>query len=223
MNYRAVLFDFDFTLADSSLGIQDCVNHALAQMELPPVSAGAVAETIGLSLEETFCRLTGPATRERCAEFSRHFIARADYIMVDSIVLYDTVRTVVPDLKRRGLGIGVVSTKYRRRIEAVLERENLRGYFDVIVGGEDVRNPKPDPEGALKAVRVLGAAANEVLYVGDSIVDAETARRAQLPFVAVLTGVTAKHAFDGYGPVAVIDSLGGISHLVDRFRDSPGE
>ncbi len=220
MNYRAVLFDFDYTLADSSRGIEDCINHAMAQMQLPPVSARAVAETIGLSLAETFCRLTGPATPQRCAEFSRHFIERADYIMVDSIVLYDTVPAVVRELKQRGLGIGVVSTKFRRRIEAVLERENLRSYFDVIVGGEDVRNPKPDPEGAFKAVNSLGGKASEVLYVGDSLVDAETARRARLPFVAVLTGVTARPAFSEYQPIAVIQSLASIPQLLVSKRPS---
>jgi phosphoglycolate phosphatase len=215
MNYRAVLFDFDYTLADSSAGIHDCMNHALAEMGLPAVSAEASAATIGLSLPEALCRLTGPTTPEQCAEFSRHFIARADHIMIDSIVLYDTVRTVIPHLKQRGLGIGVVSTKFRRRIDAVLERENLRPYFDVIVGGEDVRNHKPDPEGALKAAKALGAPASEILYVGDSVVDAETARRAQLPFVAVLTGVTQKDAFASYHPVAVVQSLTEVPALLN--------
>jgi phosphoglycolate phosphatase len=220
MTYRAVLFDFDYTLADSSLGIEDCINHALVAMQLPPVSARTASETIGLSLAETFCRLNGPATPEQCAEFSRHFIARADQIMVDSIILYDSVRTVVPELKRRGLSIGVLSTKFRRRIDAVLEREHLRSHFDVIVGGEDVANHKPHPEGALKAANALGAAANEILYVGDSVVDAETARRAHLPFVAVLTGVTEKDAFASYQPVAVVESLTQLPALLNSRRNA---
>jgi phosphoglycolate phosphatase len=215
MSYRAVLFDFDYTLADSSRGIEDCVNHALAEMGMPAASARAVSETVGLSLAETFCRLAGPATPEQCAEFSRHFIARADQVMVDSIKLCDTARTVIPDLKQRGLAIGVLSTKFRRRIAAVLEREKMCRYFDVIVGGEDVANHKPHPEGALKAVAALRAAPSEVLYVGDSVVDAETARRAQLPFAAVLTGVTSRHAFTSYQPVAVVDSLAAVVGLLN--------
>jgi phosphoglycolate phosphatase len=219
MNYRAILFDFDYTLADSSRGIEDCVNHALAEMGLPAASARAVSETVGLSLAETFCRLTGPATPEQCAEFSRHFIARADHVMVDSTMLYDTTRTVIPDLKRRGLAIGVLSTKFRRRIAAVLGREKMGGYFDVIVGGEDVANHKPHPEGALKAVQALGAAATEILYVGDSVVDAECARRAEIPFAAVLTGVTSRHAFTSYQPVAVVESLAGVVGLLNSSAD----
>ena len=214
MNYRAVLFDFDYTLGDSSRGVEDCANHALAEMGLPGASARAVSETVGLSLAETFCRLTGPASPEQCAEFARHFIARADQVMVDSTMLYATTRTVIPALKQRGLALGILSTKFRRRIAAVLDREKMCDFFDVIVGGEDVVNHKPHPEGALKAVAGLGAAASEILYVGDSVVDAETARRAQLPFVAVLTGVTSRHAFASYRPVAVVESLAAVPGLV---------
>lgn len=216
MSYRAVLFDFDYTLADSSAGIHDCINHALAEMGLPAASAGASAATIGMSLPEALRRLRGHATAEQCAEFARHFIARADHIMVDSVILYETARTVIPELKQRGLCLGVVSTKYRRRIAAVLEREHMTRYFDVVIGGEDVAKHKPDPEGALKAVDAFGAAARDVLYVGDSVVDAETALRAELPFAAVLTGVTPKEAFTSYHPVAVIDSLDGVTALVSH-------
>jgi phosphoglycolate phosphatase len=216
MKYRAVLFDFDYTLADSSRGIEDCINHAMAQMGLPAVTPRSASETVGLSLAETFCRLNGPASPEQCAEFSRHFIVRADQVMVDATALYDSARTVIPDLKQRGLAIGVLSTKYRRRITAVLERERMRSYFDVIIGGEDVANHKPHPEGAIRAIEALGALASEILYIGDSVVDAETAKRAEIPFVAVLTGVTSKDAFTGYQPMAVIDSLSSLSQLIGR-------
>ena len=218
MTYRAVLFDFDYTLADSTRGIEECINYALAEMNLPAVSAMAISETVGLSLRDTFCRLNASPTDEQCAEFSRHFIARADQVMVENTHLYDTTRTVIPDLKQRGLSIGVVSTKYRHRIEDVLARERMREYFDVIVGGEDVACHKPHPEGALKAVEALRAGAEQTLYVGDSVVDAETAKRAKLPFVAVLTGVTRKDAFAGYDAIALVDSLTSVAELLNGHR-----
>jgi len=61
-------------------------------------------------------------------------------------------------------------------------------YFDVIVGGEDVAAHKPDPEGLLKAISMVGCQKEEVLFVGDSTVDARTAKNAGVDFVAVLTG-----------------------------------
>ncbi len=56
---RAVLFDFDFTLADSSEGIVVCMNHALARLGLPPASADAIRRTIGLDLHTALGILAG--------------------------------------------------------------------------------------------------------------------------------------------------------------------
>jgi len=68
----------------------------------------------------------------------RLFIQRADAVMLDYIVLFDSVRPAVKQLIANGLALGIVSTKYRRRIEAFLKREKLTDVFNVIVGGEDV-------------------------------------------------------------------------------------
>ena len=68
-------------------------------------------------------------------------------------------------------------------------------FFDVIVGGDDVKNPKPHPEALIKAVSSLGAAKKDVLYIGDSIIDARTAERAGIDFFAVTTGTTTREDF----------------------------
>ena len=84
----------------------------------------------------------------------------------------------------------------------------------MVVGGEDVSAHKPDPEGLLLAAARLGRDPSEILYVGDSVTDAETARRAAVCFAAVLSGVTPAAAFAEYGPCAVLDSLPQLPPLV---------
>ena len=91
--------------------------------------------------------------------------------------------------------MGIVSTKFRYRIQEILKRENVIKYFDVIIGGEDVAKHKPDPEGLLKAWKRLNNKSLHTLYIGDSIVDAQTAQNAEVPFLAVLTGVTKREEF----------------------------
>jgi len=110
-------------------------------------------------------------------------------------------------LRRRGLALGVVSTKYRRRIETILQRDGLDGLFDVIIGGEDVATLKPDPEGLLLAAERLRTPVSETLFVGDSIVDAEAARRAGMPFAAVLSGVTPREEFSSRDVEWILDSI----------------
>ena len=206
-NVDSVIFDFDYTLADSSPGVIESVNYALAQLGLPSASHEAIRRTIGLSLTETLKALAGPEQDHLAEAFHDHFVVRADEVMADATQLFDFVPSAIHALSERGLNLGIVSSKYRRRIEVVLDREALRDQFGVIVGGEDVAAFKPDPAGLLSATVKLSSKPANVLYVGDSLTDAETAKRASVPFVAVLSGVTERHEFSNHPVHRVLVSV----------------
>ena len=212
--FRAVLFDFDYTLADSSIGVVDCVNFSLCRLGLPLASAGAIRGTIGLPLKDAFKRLVGPEYLVQFEEFFRLYTERANAVMTDATVLFESVPRTIESLTKLGVALGIVSTKESYRIEAVLERESLLDSFDVIIGGDDVPIPKPDPEGLLTAIRRLGCSPSNSLYVGDSVVDAETARRADVPFAAVLSGMGSREDFKEYEAYRMLDSLLELPDLV---------
>jgi phosphoglycolate phosphatase len=209
--FQTIVFDFDYTLADSSRGVAECINFALAELNLPQVPAEAAHRTIGLHLDDAFVQLAGEQHAPQRHEFRRHFARRADEVMNDRTVLFETVPDTVKQLKRQGKKLAIVSTKYRYRITDFLQRENLLEAFDVIIGGEDVTWHKPDPEGLYLVALRLNSHFKHTLYVGDSVVDAEAAQRAGIPFVAVLSGVTRREEFDGYPAVAVVDNLGQLT------------
>ena len=207
-NFQAIIFDFDYTLADSSRAVIECANTALQGMGLEPASEDAIRRTIGLSLPETLVRLAGEQHRNRADEFRRLWRAKSVHVMVDWTRLLPGVETAFEALENLGLSLGIVSTKFHSPIQAVLERENLLGKFDAIVGGDDVKQFKPDPEGLLLAINQLGAEAGSTLYVGDNVTDAETARRAGVPFLAVLSGVTSRDELSGYSVLEFLESVG---------------
>jgi phosphoglycolate phosphatase len=208
--FQSILFDFDYTLADSSRGVVDCIGFALQKLGLPPVSDDAACRTIGLSLGDTLVQLAGPGHADLRDAFARWFVQRANQVMSDKTVLFDAVPETIRLLKSRGMTLGIVSTKFRYRIETVLGREKLLDSFDVIVGGEDVVKHKPEPESLLLAIDRLNVP-EHVLYAGDSVTDAEAARRAAVPFVAVLSGVTPGDAFQGYDPLVTVQDLAGLA------------
>ena len=212
--FDAVIFDFDYTLADSSSAVVDCAQGALRAMGLPVASEHAICRTIGLAIPETLAQLAGEEHRHRAAEFQQHWRRRSDEIMVAWTKIYPYVPTALEGLKGCGLTLGIVSTKFRHRIEAVLGREELAHHFDTIVGGEDVEAFKPDPRGLLTAVERLAVARQRVLYVGDSLTDAETAQRAGVAFTAVLSGMTAREEFAGYPVEAILGSAADLPGLV---------
>jgi phosphoglycolate phosphatase len=205
--YQAIVFDFDYTLADSSQGAMECINYALTGLDLPIALYQDICQSIGLSLTDTLVKLTGQENAGKSKEFSRLFTKRADEVMAALTVLYKTVPPVIHRLKKRGLKLGIVSTKFRYRIEYILKRENLPDAFDVIIGGEDVMKHKPDPEGLQKAQEQLNSVSSQILYIGDSIIDAETSRRGGVPFLAALTGVTPREAFHCYAVTGFIENL----------------
>ena len=217
--FQTVLFDFDYTLADSSPGVIASANFALQALGLPPAAPDDIRRTIGFSLADTFVRLAGsrvPADRFAAAsrDFDRLFIQQADAVMADRTVILPGVAAAMQALRRRGLALGVVSSKFRYRIEQVLEREDLRAGFDVIVGREDVIASKPDPEGLYTAMSALGSVPATTCYVGDSLTDAQTAREARVPFIAVLSGVTPRAAFAALGCPTVITSVAALPDVI---------
>ena len=208
---RAVLFDFDFTLADSAEGVVVCMNHALGRLGLPPAPEDAIRATIGLDLHTALRRLAGEEWRSREKEFFEHFVRKADEVMLASTSLLPGAARVLRTLHDTGCPAGVVTTKYRHRVEDVLERDGLRAFVGVVVGFGDVPRPKPAPDGLLRAAGLLGVPAGDCVYVGDSDVDAMAARAAGVDFVAVLSGTTTAEVFARYPARGV---LAGVGELV---------
>lgn len=214
---RAVLFDFDYTLADSTPGIVECVNKALTAMGHPPAELGAIRATIGMPLADTYHALTGAAlSPEQCGEFVRRFVERADIIMADNTTFYPETRPTLETLRRDGYHTGIISTKYRYRIDTVLRRDGLRDLFDILIGGEDVTAHKPAPDGLLLALRTLHIPPHAALYIGDSTIDAQTAQAAQVPFIAITTGATPPTDFAPYAPHAILGSLTELAPLLKQ-------
>lgn len=216
MPVRAVLFDFDLTLADSSAAIAECTEHALHTLGCAPASSAQIRSVIGLSLPAMFHRLTGEEAEGRAAAFARHFIERADIIMVPGTRIYPQVPELFACLRKQGLAIGIVSGKFRYRIEAILELAGLRSHMNVLVGGEDVQRHKPDPEGITHALALLGLPADAAIYVGDHAVDAQAAERAGVPFVGTVSGTTSFEAWTRAGKLAVMEHIGELADIVHR-------
>lgn len=215
---QAIVCDFDYTLADSSPGIIACANEALQGLGLPPATPARIRATIGLSLAQTFTALSGVTEPTMAAEFTQRFVAHADRVMNRLTTIYPWVPETVRHLRERGARLGIVSSKYRYRIEHILSEHGLASAFEVIVGGEDVAQHKPDPAGLFLALTHLQVTPAEVVYVGDHPVDAEAASRAGIPFMAVLTGTSDRQSFAGH---AVQSFLEDLSHLPARLPHAP--
>ena len=181
-SYKVYLFDFDYTLADSSRGIVMCYRNVLERHHHTGITDETIKRTIGKTLQESFSIMTGITDAETLEMYRKEYVKEADTHMTANTFLFPETIEVLTRLKTNGAKLGIISTKYRYRIMELLGKKLPENFLDIIVGGEDVQHPKPAPEGVLFAIGHLGCQKENVLYVGDSTVDAETAQAAQVDF-----------------------------------------
>lgn len=207
MSYTTYLFDFDYTLADSSRGIVLCFRNVLNRNGYTEVTDDEIKRTIGKTLEESFSLLTGVTDTRRLADFRTAYVKEADTHMTVNTFLFPETEAVLTALKASGARIGIISTKYRFRIRELLDQHFPEGFIDIIVGGEDVKAAKPSPEGLLFAIEQLHTDKADTLYIGDSTVDAETAQTAGVDFVGITHGMTTREELAAYPHLKIINTL----------------
>ena len=207
MSYTTYLFDFDYTLADSSRGIVTCFRNVLTRHGYTDFTDDDIKRTIGKTLEESFSILTGVTDPTQLATFKAEYGKEADTHMTVNTVLFLETKSVLTALKDCGAQLGIISTKYRFRIKDLLDKHFPEGFIDIIVGGEDVKKAKPSPEGLLFAIKQLRATKAETLYVGDSTIDAQAAHAAKIDFAGVTHGTTTAEELSKYPHRKIMASL----------------
>lgn len=221
-DYIYYLFDFDLTLANSSRGIVMCFTHVLQRHGYTEVTELQIKRTIGKTLEESFALLTGVNDTAQLAAWKKEYTQEADIYMNDNTVLFPETVSVLTKLKEQGAKLAIISTKYRYRIQAVIDKHFPKGFIDVIIGGEDVKAAKPDPQGVKAALKKLKATKELALYVGDSTVDAETSRNAGIDFCGVLNGLTTYDELAAYPNRQILPDLS-LLPLLMKNADTPGK
>ncbi len=210
MRYKAVVFDFDYTLGDGTVPITNAILEALRRMgRLKLPDRETVRRTIGHPLQDAYTMLTGdrdPDRRERFAAIFRE-VAR----VIEETVLLPGARELLTELNDAGVKMAVVSTKGERHLKGVTAHLGLAPLFTTLISSDDVPREKPDPAGLLLALERLGVEKHEAIYVGDTVIDAETAFRAGVAFAAVTTGTTPEEDFARWPSVCIardLDTLG---------------
>jgi phosphoglycolate phosphatase len=201
---RLAIFDLDGTLVDSVDDLAAAVNHALARVELPPRSRDEVQRFIGNGARVLLERALG-SHQERLEEALAAWREHYDTHLLDHTRPYPGV---VEALARATATLAVQTNKPGPMARRILEGLGLLSRFAVVMGGGEAP-PKPDPAGVRAILARLGARPEEAAFVGDSLVDVETARNAGLTFVGVTWGLVSRDELVG----------GGAANLVDRAED----
>lgn len=207
MKYRGVFFDFDYTLGDATDAIFAGFTHGMTVLGYPIPEREAVRRTVGLVLEDAYTSLSGDSSEEGRRRFRTLFSEVARPMQAQGVPLCKGAAELIRALRAAGISTAVVSTKHTPTLVGILAGHGLEGEFSSILGGDVVQRPKPDPEGIMTAMTRQDLVPEEVLYCGDTIIDAETAARAGVDFCAVLNGTTPGEAFEVFPHVHIVPDL----------------
>jgi phosphoglycolate phosphatase len=190
---RAVLIDLDGTLIDTAPDIAAAANATLATLGLAALEIGQVRSFIGEGLavlvrRSLAVRMSADEAERKLApaleEFERHYVAANGQYSS----LYPGVKEALRAMRAAGLKTGCVTNKLFRFAEPLLARFQLLELLDTVIGGDSTGAKKPDPAPVLEACRRLATAPADAVLIGDSAHDAQAARAAGMPFVAVPYG-----------------------------------
>ena len=204
---KAVLFDFDMTLVDSSYAIHHCTNLLAGHLGFDQISREKVLSAIGLTIEDSWRMFWGDF-RQEWVDFYR-----ANYREEEQarLKIFPNTLSTLERLRMMGIKVGVVSN--RRFAKRPVEFMGLTPMLDVVVGLEDVERAKPEPDSLLKGFEILGVAPSEGLYAGDTDIDMMTTVAAGCRGIGMTTGNFDKRALSEAGAWEVKDDLGEIPLL----------
>jgi phosphoglycolate phosphatase len=209
-----LVFDLDGTLIDSAPQIHDAANKVFHDKGLGPFPEAVVRGFIGNGVGVLVSRLMAHAglaeTPERHAELVGRFVKVYEEAF-DLTTLYPGVTESLTNLAEAGYRLGICTNKPIGPTHAVLRHFGLADRFSMIIGGDSLPQRKPDPAPLLAAFAGLGS--GSALFVGDSEVDAETARAAGVP-LALFTGGYRKTEAEALGAKLVFDDHAALPRLI---------
>lgn len=212
---HAVIFDLDGTLLNTLGDLRAATNHALEVRGLPPHSMEEIRQFIGNGIRLLICRAMPEGTPETeidaaLDDFKAYYAAHIH----DRTVPYDGIPQLLTALRKRGIKVAVLSNKIDSASQQLIEYF-FPGKTDVVFG-EHVGVPrKPDPTSCRMVMQQLGVQPEQVLYVGDSGTDMQTAKNAGLYAVGVTWGFRSKEVLLEYGADVLVHRPEQILQILD--------
>ncbi len=180
-----ILFDLDGTLIDSTEAILESFHNSFDVHRHPHPEDEAIKALIGYPLDVMYRELG--IEQERVWDFVTTYKEHYRIISTEKTVLLPYAREAVEEAAKFAR-LGIVTTKTGQYSRVLMEYFELMHHFEVLIGREDVENPKPHAEPIEKAVERMGVAKEMCWIIGDTRLDIGSANNAGIKSVGVLSG-----------------------------------
>lgn len=182
---KLVIFDLDGTLIDSYAGIKEALNYAQRKLGKKPWGMKEVKRRVGRGLEILIEEAIG---KDYIEEGVKLFREKYSKIYKKRTKILPFVKETIDYLYNKNIKLAIASNKPSDFTKKILESFGISNSFSLILGPFEVEKLKPDPEMILKILDKLNIEKDDALYIGDMLLDAETAKNSMIDCILVATG-----------------------------------
>jgi phosphoglycolate phosphatase len=215
--FRVVAFDLDGTLVDTAPDLTAALNHTLGAMGRPPVPQETVRHMVGHGVRALLTKglaATGEMTSALVDHGAPIFLAYYEAHIADHSHAFPGLEDALDRLAARGVTLAICTNKPEALARDLVGQLGWDGRFAALVGGDTLPVRKPDPAPLHEVIARVGG--GRAAFVGDSIVDVDTARAAGLPSVAVSFGFSDRPPTE-LGADALIDHFDELVTTLERL------
>jgi phosphoglycolate phosphatase len=221
LNARAVLLDLDGTLLDTVLDLHAAASGMLADLDRPPVTVEDIRAYVGRGIPNLVKRILAgkldaaddpaPPPEKALASFKKHYAE----VNGRASRPFPGVMEGLKALKAKGLPLGVITNKAGAFTSVLLDRSGLAPFMDVVVPGDLLPRPKPDPMPVVWACGRLDVSPADTLLIGDSVHDFKAGKSAGCKVFLVPYGYNEGQDVRGLDCDAIVASIEDAASRID--------
>lgn len=214
---KLVIFDLDGTLLNTIADLALSTNYALNKLGYPTHEVEAYNFMVGNGINKLFERALpeGEKTEENVLRVRKEFVPFYDMHNADESRPYPGIPELLSRLQDAGIQVAVASNKYQAATQKLITHYFPTIKFTAVFGQRDGVNVKPDPTIVFDILKIANIEKNDVLYVGDSGVDMQTAANAGVTACGVTWGFRPRAELEEFNPAYIVDSAKEIECLLN--------
>ena len=216
MNINTVIFDLDGTLLNTLEDLYLAFNYAIKSFGYPERSLEEIKSFVGngikTAIERALPHKVSDEEFEKIVEKFKQYYIKNMYTKTEA---YGGINEMLSELKQKGYKLAVVSNKYDDAVKTLC-KNYFKDYIEVAIGEGHGTEKKPSPTGVIKALKELNSNKEEAIYIGDSEVDIQTAKNAQIPCISVLWGFKDKEFLKANGARIFAEVPNDIIKIIEK-------
>jgi len=214
--FKAVIFDWDGTLADTKKAVVESFRRVLIEVGCV-VDSKFIERRIGIGTRKTLKEVLNEGSitfDDRTLEELIRKKVKVQTELSEVVNLFEGATDLLDALYGR-IRMALATMSSRKVIDRLLSEKRIEKYFEVVITADEVSKPKPDPEVFLVCATRLDLSPEDCITIEDSIFGVKAAKTARMKCIAVPSGAYTKKELQNEKPDLLIDSLIQINKILD--------